>query len=499
MIDLVLGRRQVLSGLVWVITGLALLTAGVGIAASAAVEAVDGGDELVDLLWPALVSLILGGVLLRISAFPGRVSTVGAFAAVAWSWVAVSIVGAVPFLSTGTLPVWYDALFESVSGFTCSGSTVLTDIEGQGAGILFWRSMTQWLGGMGLVVLAVAVFPLLRVGGLELISAEAPGPETDRLSPRIRDTAKLLWQVYFGLTVLVTVALLVVGMDLFDAVTHAFAAASTGGFSPRSSSIGTYDSVAIEVVIIIAMIIGGASFTLHYRAVQGDLGVYRRVSEARLYLQVLVGATALLTVLLLVDGVEDGVGGALRSAAFNAATIVSSCGFGTDDFTTWGSSAQFLLLVLMVPAGMTGSTSGGMKLLRLQVLVRHALREVVRSRHPQAVVPVRLGNQPVAEDVVSRVVGFAVIYATSILFGGVLVTALGVDLVTGFSGAVSAIGNIGPALGEAGPASTFLEYPAPARGALMALMLLGRLELFAVLYMFAGIARALPRRRLTER
>lgn len=488
-----------LTGPVWVITGLGLLTVGVGIAASAAVEAVDGGDEVVALLWPSLLALAAGGVLLRVSSFPERVSTVGAFAAVAWSWAAVSVAGAVPFLSTSTLPVWFDALFESVSGFTCSGSTVLADIESHGAGILFWRSMTQWLGGMGLVVLAVAVFPLLRVGGLELISAEAPGPETDRLSPRIRDTAKLLWQVYFGLTVAVTVALVAVGMDLFDAVTHAFAAASTGGFSPRNSSIGTYDSVAIEIVIVAAMIIGGASFTLHYRAVQGDLGVYRRVSEARLYLQVLVGATALFTVLLVIDGIGDGVGDAFRSAAFNAATIVSSCGFATDDFTTWGSAAQFLLLVLMVPAGMTGSTSGGMKLLRLQVLVRHALREVVRSRHPQAVVPVRLGDQTVAEDVVSRVVGFAVIYATSILFGGVLVTALGVDLVTGFSGAVSAIGNIGPALGDAGPAATFLEYPAPARGVLMALMLLGRLELFAVLYMFAGMARAAPRRRFRPR
>lgn len=483
-----------LRGLVWVITGLAALTAGIGILISAFVEAVDGGDEVIELVWPGLSALLVGGLLLASSSFPERVSNAGAFAAVAWSWVAVSALGAVPFVATGTLTVWHEALFESVSGFTCSGSTVLTDIEGQGAGILFWRSMTQWLGGMGLVVLAVAVFPLLRVGGLELISAEAPGPETDRLSPRIRETAKRLWLVYFGLTVAITAALMVAGMSLFDGVTHAFAAASTGGFSPRNSSVGTYDSVAVEVVLIIAMVIGGASFTLHYRALRGEIGVYRRVGEARLYGVVLLGATGLLTILLLVDDVADGVADAFRQAAFNAATIVSSCGFGTSDFTSWGSAAQFLLVILMVPAGMTGSTSGGMKLLRLQVLVRHALREVVRSRHPQSVVPVRLGPQPVAEDVVSRVIGFAVIYATSILIGGVLVTALGVDLVTGFSGAVSAIGNIGPALGEAGPADTFLVYPAPARGVLMVLMLLGRLELFAVLFMFTSIIRSLPRR-----
>ncbi len=482
-------RRGPIRSMTAIVTAMALALVGAGITVCAAVEAIDGGDEVAALALPGLAIAVVGGVLTRASAVPARVSTASAFAAVAWSWVAVSVAGAVPFVTTGTLEVWHEALFESVSGFTCSGSTVIADIEAQGAGILFWRSMTHWLGGMGLVVLAVAVLPLLRVGGLELVSAEAPGPATDRLTPRVRETAKRLWLLYGAFTLAVTSAFVAGGMSLYDGVAHAFAATSTGGFSTKADSISGFDSAAIEVLVIVAMVIGGASFTLHWKAVRGDPGVYRRASEMRLYLAVLVGATALLTVSIFDAPGVDGLTDALRQGAFNAATVITSCGFGTSDFTVWGGAAQFLLLLLMIPAGMTGSTSGGMKLLRVQVLFGHAFREVVRARHARAVVPVRLGTTPIAADVVDRVVGFAVIYSTCLIVGGLAVTALGVEPVTGFSGAVSAMGNIGPALGEAGPSSNFLVYPAPARAVLMALMLLGRLELFAVLFMFTPAYR----------
>ncbi len=485
------GARRRRPTLVGRMVALTLVVCGVGIVVSAGVELVDGGDETVPLLACGLVTAAVGVVGSRLTTPPDHVPAASVFAAVAWTWVAASVAGMVPFLATGVLDSWYDALFESISGFTCAGSTVLTAIDGQPQGLLFWRQLTQWLGGMGLIVLAVAVLPVLRVGGLELISAEAPGPDTDRLSPRISGTAKRLWLLYAGLTVTLAAVLVPAGMSPFDAVSYSFTTMSTGGFAPHDTSVAHFDSVVIEMILVVGMVIGGANFALHWRALLGNPGVYLRVSEMRLYASVLLGATGM--VWLLRVG-QEAAPTALREAVFNVVTVVTSCGFGTSDFTRWGPAPQLLLVLLMVPAGMTGSTSGGLKLLRMQVLFRHAAREMRRVRHRRAVVPVRLGRQVLGEDVVQKVLGFVVLYLTLVVVGGAAVTALGTDLTTGFSGAVSAMGNIGPALGEAGPASNFLVYPAPARAILMVLMLAGRLELFAVLFMFTAPLRRLRRR-----
>lgn len=470
------------------VSGLALVFVSIGLVAAALVEIVDGGDEAMALLATAAGGFVVGLGTWQGSRLPDRVPAVQAFAAVTWTWLSVSLLGAVAFVATGTLTRPDDAFFESMSGFSCSGSTVLADIEAAGAGILFFRNLTQWFGGMGLIVLAVAVLPLLRVGGLELIRAEAPGPTADRLAPRVSETAKRLWLLYAGLTVVNTLAFLAVGMSPFDASTHAFTTMSTGGFSPRNLSIGHYDSTAVELVTVLFMVVGGASFTLHWLAiVRRRPAVWIRSAELRLYLAIMVGAIGLVFLLHLPDGA--GAATTLRDSVFNVVTVVTSCGFGTADFTTWAAGAQLVLLVLMVPAGMTGSTSGGVKILRIQVLVRHALREVTRSRHRTARLPIRLAREPIPEAVVARVVGFVVIYLTLMLAGGLLVTALGADPVTGFTGATSAIGNIGPALGEAGPASNFLVYPRPARMVLATLMLIGRLEVFPVLFALHPLIR----------
>ena len=486
--DPLVGRGHRVETLVGRLAAIALAAVGAGLAVSAVVEAIDGGDEVVALLACAGGALAVGFVGLRLTAVPSRIAPIAVFAAVAWAWIVASVAGAVPFWVTGAIGSWYDALFESVSGFTCTGSSVMESIDGQSAGVLFWRNLTQWLGGMGLVVLAVAVLPALRVGGLELLIAEAPGPDADRLTPRISETAKRLWLLYAAFTAALALALLSAGVSLFDAVSYSFTALATGGFAPHDASVAHFDSAVTESVIAAGMIVGGANFALHWRAVTGDPGVYLRVTEARVYAFVLAGATGL--ALLLQSGEGEAVAGTFRHVAFNVINVTTSSGFGTVEFTTWAPGAQLLLLLLMIPGGMTGSTAGGLKLLRLQVLGHHAARELRRVRHPRAVVPVRLGRQVLAEAVVQKVVGFVVLYATLLLAGGVLVAALGSDLVTSFSGAASAIGNIGPALGEAGPTSNFLVYPAPGRVVLMILMLLGRLELFAVLFMFAAPARA---------
>ena len=476
------------------VSGAALVFVAVGMAASALVDVFEGGEAVGALVASALVTGGVGAAMLAGSGVSTRSDASIAFASVAWAWLAVAVAGALPFLLGGVVP-WAsadDALFESISGFTCTGSTVLADLAAVPRGILFFRSMTQWFGGMGLIVLAVAVLPALKVGGLELVASEAPGPTADRLTPRVTETARRLWILYGSVTAIVTVALLVVGMSPFDAVTHSFTTLATGGYSPHPDSVAHFDSIAVEGVLIVAMIYCGANFSVHWHAATSGPGAYRRVSEVRWYL-VLLGGGFLAMVLLNVG--ESSLTQNLRDSLFYAVSLGTSTGFGTSDYILWGPAAQIVLILLMLVGGMTGSTTGGIKVLRLQLIVRYAVREVIRARHPRAVSPMRVGDMVVAEQVAARAIGFVLLYLGVTVAGGVLVTALGVDPVTGFSGAISAIGNDGPALGEAGPLSNFLVFPRAARAVLMGLMLFGRLELFPTLLMFAAATRALGRAR----
>lgn len=470
----------------------------IGMLVSALVGLIDGGqDRWTDvnaLLASAAITALLGALMWRLSELPARQLPAVAFTTVALSWVGVSAAGALPFLFAGTFDWAFadDALFESMSGFTCTGSTLIPDLSEVPKGVRFFRQMTQWFGGMGLIVLAVAILPALKVGGLELIAAEAPGPTPDRLTPQVRETAKRLWMLYGAVTAIITAALMIFGgMDLYDGVSHAFTTASTGGFSPYSASAGHFDSAIIEIILIIGMVYCGGSFALHWQAVKGDWSVYHRVSEARIYFA--IGVIAVPVFFLLNLDLDVSHARRALDASFNVATVVTSTGFGTADFTLWGPAAQVLLLLLMIPAGMTGSTSGGIKVLRLQILVKYALREIRRAKHPRAISPLRLGPVPLGDDVVNRTMGFVLIYLTATLVGGAVVTALGSDPVTGFTAAISAAGNIGPALGEAGPASTFAVIPRLGRPVLMFLMLFGRLEVFPMIIATAMMLRPITR------
>ncbi|MDG2111490.1 MAG: TrkH family potassium uptake protein [Actinomycetota bacterium] len=474
------------------VSGAALLFVSLGMLASAGVALIDGGGGEGALLISAVITAGVGGAMLVGSDVSKRADSSLAFASVAWSWLAVSVAGALPYLFAGIMD-WSaadDALFESISGFTCTGSTVIADFSVVPQGVLFFRSLTQWFGGMGLIVLAVAVLPALKVGGLELIASEAPGPTADRLTPRVTETARRLWILYGAVTVILAVALLIVGMSPFDAITHAFTTVATGGYSPRGESAAFFDSIAVEAVLISGMIYCGANFSLHWHAATRGPGAYRRISEVRWYLWMLGGG---FVVVVLLNLGELDLGENIRESAFYAVSLGTSTGFGSSDFTLWGPAAQIALVFLMVIGGMSGSTAGGMKVLRLQIMFRYAAREVIRARHPRAVVPMRIGQMVVPEQVAARAIGFILLYLGLILVGGIVVTALGTDAVTGFSGAVSAIGNAGPALGEAGPLSTFLAYPRAARAVLMALMMFGRLELFPTMLMFVAATRAMAR------
>ncbi len=483
------------------IGGAALLFVAAGILLSAAVEAGAGGQETASLLASSGIVALAGIVLWLTTEIPERNSATATFVAVGSTWMLASLGGAVPFVLADTFASLDDALFESVSGFTGTGSTVLAPIQSQPRGILFWRSMTQWYGGTGMVVLAVAILPFLGIGGMDLLRTEAPGPTADRLAPRVSETARRLWLVYGGFTIVSALVLLVVGLSPFDAVTHAFTVVSTGGLSPYDASIAEFDSVVVELVLVALMILGAVNFSLHWRALSGRPGDYWRSPMFRFFVQVLVIFVVLVTLLLWAQQ-GLGIGQALRDAVFSVTTLLTSTGFGTADFAQWVPGAQLLLLALMVSGGMAGSTAGGLKLVRVQILFQHARREVRRVRHPRAVLPVRLGDEAVPEKTVERVVGYVLLYVLAIGLGTLLVTFLGADLPEAAGAATSTMGNMGPALGDAGPASNFLYFSRPARAVLMFMMLAGRLEIFPVLYVVARLTGALPGgslRRLSRR
>lgn len=480
------------------VSGAALSFLAGGMAVSAVVEVIDGGPEAGALLGAAAISFVVGLVMWRGTQLPERMTTASAFAAVSWTWISVCLAGALPFVFAGLFDHVDDAVFESISGFTATGSTVLFPIEGNSAGLLFWRSLTQWLGGMGIVVLAVAVLPFLGVGGLELLRAEAPGPESDKLAPRVRDTGRRLWTVYLGLTAATTVALLIAGLSAYDAALHAFTAVPTGGFSPYDASIGHFDSLAVELVLIVAMIAGAVHFTLHWRAfVHREPGAYWQRSELRVLIAMLAGGIGLITLLNVGDG--QGLGRALRDSAFSVVSIGTTTGFATADWIRWVPATQLLLLVMMLSGAMAGSTSGAIKLIRLQVLWKYAVREVRRARHPRGVFALRLDGRSVQERVIELVAGFLVLYLMTFLLGTLVLTALGTDIVTSLGGAATAMGGVGPALGDAGPAGNFLVFTRPARVVLDVLMLLGRLEIFPVLLMLAAPSRVLASRQRARR
>jgi trk system potassium uptake protein TrkH len=468
------------------VVGAALLFVSAGILMSALVELGAGGDEVASMALASGIVAGVGAAVWRATTIPPKTTASQTFVAVGATWVSAAVAGAVPFVLAGVFPTIDNALFESVSGFTGTGSTVLSPIEEAPRGILFWRSMTQWYGGTGMVVLAVAILPFLGIGGMDLLRAEAPGPSADRLAPRVSETAKRLWFVYGAFTVVSAVVLLVVGLSPFDAVTHAFTVVSTGGLSPYDNSIAAFDSVVVEGVLVVLMLYGATNFAIHWRFVTGDVGAYRSSSMFRFYMQVFVSFTVLIA-LLLVWRDDFGLGRAVRDAIFNVATLLTSTGFGTADYVQWNAAAQLLLLALMVSGGMAGSTAGGMKLIRVRILFRSAAREIARVRHPRAALPVKLGDEVVPERTVSRVVGYVLFYVLFILVGTVALALLGAGLPEAVGAATSAMGNMGPALGEAGPASNFLVYSRPARGLLMVMMFAGRLEIFPVIFLISRI------------
>ena len=402
------------------------------------------------------------------------------FAIAALGWILAAGFGALPFLFAGTFPSFIDAYFESMSGFTTTGATVLTPIEGNPYSILFWRDFIQWLGGMGIIVLVVAILPALGAGGMQLFKSEVPGPEPDRLKPRIKETAKLLWAVYIIFSVLQVACLYFTGMTLFDALTHMFGTMPTGGFTPRDLSVGAYDNPTFENIIIVFMFIAGANFTLHYKVLHGNPKSLIKDKEFLFYCGVILfSILAIATELRFY--IYNSIFTALRYASFQVVSIATTTGFVTADYDTWPAFSKSVLLILMFIGGCAGSTGGAIKNIRVLLLLKQAYREFRKLIHPQAVTPIRLGDKVVSEDVMRNITGFFFLYIFVFVISSFIMTILGLDIVSAMASVAATLGNVGPGLGLVGPVQSYAVIPPLGKIVLTLCMLLGRLEIYTVL------------------
>jgi trk system potassium uptake protein TrkH len=399
-------------------------------------------------------------------------------------WVAVGVFGAFPFYFGIESCSFSDAFFESISGFTTTGASILEDIEAISPGILFWRSLIQWIGGMGIIVLSLAVFPFLKVGGMQLYSAEIPSPVPDRLKPRIKETAVILWKVYILLTFILILLLLVGGLNLFDAVCHAFTTMPTGGFSTYNSSIAHYQSTYVDTVFIVFMILAGINFTLHYQLLRGKPLAFWHDPECRFFLMLVI----ILSVVVSVNihgNVYDTLGDSLRFGTFQVISILTTTGFATDDYLQWPTMSQIILLVCMFIGASAGSTGGGMKCLRVMLLFKYCHRELFSLVHPKAVVKIKIGGNSVPDNIIRSVLGFMALYVVLFVICSILLAGLGIDLITSVGAVAASLGNIGPGLGFVGPAGNYASLPELGKWLLAWCMLLGRLEIYTVIIFFA--------------
>lgn len=401
---------------------------------------------------------------------------------VTFAWLALSLFGALPFYISGEIPSYTDAFFETMSGFTTTGASILTDIEIMPKSLLFWRSLTNWLGGMGFIVLTLAIFPILGVGGMKLFVAEAPGTTPSRLHPRITQTAQSLWLIYVLFTALLCFLLVLGGMTFFDGINHAFSTMATGGFSTRNDSIAGF-SPFIQYVIILFMIIAGTNFTLHYFVLRGNFNKLTSNNEFKFYLKVIGIFTVFFTVAILIVQ-PTGLEKAFRDSLFQVVSIITTTGFVTYDYLLWPEYLWFMLFLLMFTGGCIGSTAGGVKMVRMYVLLKNTRQELKKLLHPEAIFPVRINGRIVSHEIIQNFLAFFVMYFMVFLVGAAIMSLLGLDFISALGSVASALGNIGPALGSVGPVSNYAHIPDIGKWVLSFLMLVGRLELFTVLLLF---------------
>jgi trk system potassium uptake protein TrkH len=404
-------------------------------------------------------------------------------ATVALAWTAIGIFGALPFYFSPEFSGFTDAFFESVSGFTTTGSSVMVNIEGATKSLLFWRSFIQWLGGMGIIVLSLAILPFLGVGGIQLYKAEVPSPVPDKLTPRLSDSAKILWGVYAVFTLLEIIFLLGGGMPLFEASCHAFTTLPTGGFSVKNASIAQYNSAYFDYVILIFMILAGINFTLHFQMLRGKTLAFWEDTECRFFLGLFLGLS-LLIAWDIHGSVYASFKDAFRFSSFQVASILTTTGFATADYERFPGLSQVLIFICMFIGASAGSTGGGMKCARIIACFKYCYRELFKIVHPRSIRHIKINNMVIPDEVLRSIMGFLALYVGLFLVSSILLACMGIDMMTAFGAVAACIGNIGPGFGTVGPAENFAHLPAMGKWLLAWCMLLGRLEIYTVIILF---------------
>ena len=450
-----------------------------------------------ELSFASIATIVLGGlVMLFTRNHTKEMNKREGYIVVTFGWIIMTLSGTLPYLFTESIPSFTNAFFETMSGYTTTGATILNDIEAVPKGVLFWRSLTHWIGGMGIIVLAIAILPLLGIGGMQLFAAEAPGPSTDKLHPRITDTAKRLWLIYFGYTAAETLFLNLAGMSFFDAINHSMATLSTGGFSTKNASVAYWNhEPLIQYIIILFMFLAGTNFVLSYFAFKGKVQKIIKDEEFKLYYRFVIIFTIIaaliiyfrtdITVSTINHPLVWGKGeGAIRHALFQVLTVITTTGFITADYTTWTSFLMVFFFGLMFLGGSAGSTSGGVKVVRHLLMIKNGFLEFKRTLHPNAIVPVRYNTKAVSGDIVFNILAFFILYMLSFIIGALVFSMFQIDFQSSIGLSASSLGNIGPALGHFGPVNNYAFLPPLAKWWSSFLMLIGRLELFTVLILF---------------
>lgn len=440
-------------------------------------------NDLIPLLKSSAITIFVGFILWIITRDAKReVGKREGFIIVTIVWVIYSVFGSLPYILSGSIPSFTNAFFETISGFTTTGASILNDIEILPHGILFWRSMTHLIGGMGILVLTVAILPFLGVGGMQLFNAESSGVTPDKLHPKVRETARRLWGIYLLLVLIETIMLMFGGMSLFDALCHSFATLASGGFSTKNASVAAF-SPYIQYVIIFFMIMAGTNFNLHYYLIKGKFKKILKNQEYKVYILILFLSAIVIAFFLAIA--HTPVEKSFRDALFQVTSIVTCTGFVTADYTSWARFLWFFIFILMFVGGSVGSTAGGIKVLRHVLLFKNSVTEFKRMLHPSAVIPVRYNGKVVSNEIIFKVQAFFLAYIMIFIISSLLLTFFGMDFISSMGAVVTTMGGIGPGLGTVGPVSNFALVPTAGKWLLSFMMLIGRLELFSVLILFS--------------
>ena len=474
--------------------GLLLLFNGGFILIATIISLIYKDGVTLELLLSGFTILILGSIIMFYTRNHRKeMNKREGYIVVAFGWIVMSLSGSLPYMITETIPSFTDAFFETMSGYTTTGASILNDIEIVPNGVLFWRSLTHWIGGMGIIVLAIAILPLLGIGGMQLFAAEAPGPGGDKLHPRITDTAKRLWLIYFGYTAAETILLQVAGMSFFDAINHALSTLSTGGFSTKNDSVAHWNgNPTIQYIIMTFMFLAGTNFVLSYFAFKGRVQKIIKDDEFKLYFKFIIVFTIIAALVIYFKAdishskvdhpmVLGELESSFRHALFQVLAIVTTTGFVTADYTMWTPFLTVFFFGLMFLGGSAGSTSGGIKVMRHMILIKNGFLEFKRALHPNAILPVRYNQKSVSGGIVFNILGFFISYMLLFIFGALVFSMFQIDFTSAIGLSASTLGNVGPALGDFGPVNNYSALPPLGKWWASFLMLLGRLELFTVL------------------